>query len=324
MAAFEQSHQLLERAEALFKSGIYPPTLQMLEQLNDIDGLRTQGMLEAEQHCRKFRMGAVPFSQRRQLARAAINYWSTMLRRKLGSRVKTRYLQCLANKAGVTFTLNIDLPTIRQELLKAQHFYRTRIKPNARSLRTSELEAKAASLAAHHNMEAATVYWNLVQREAQRDAVQAVRAANNRLGRRGVTSVKADLGTGNVELFDRSDIELACLEENKRRFLQASDTPDPRSASLEYLPRSPQFWMVPMYLLLLPTPMLKTTLKHSDALKTYPSSPPPFRSKTIPEVGLKQKNLRPQGVRVFISDISAHISRILDCPNLMSLSSTSR
>jgi hypothetical protein len=220
-----EEHELLAKATGLQERMIYPPTPELMEELNQLDTEVTRGRLEAEKLCRKFRTGAVPYSQARQQAGATIDLWTLLLARKAGRRISSRKMERLAKFAGVGIEFGLSIDEMKTRLTAARQGLRA-VSAQGRAHRDRELEAKAAAIADAGNLEAAQVYRDLISREKQRENARLIRAVNDSAGRRGVTSVKAVRHDGTVfEVFDKLSIEQECMLENQRRFQQACSTP---------------------------------------------------------------------------------------------------
>ena len=126
-------------------------------------------------------------------------------------------------------TLDFSLSVEQAEVFLRESIdsYKNITVKKAKEYRRKEIWAKAEAVAEEGKTDMAQEYQNLLLREKQREAARAIKAVNHRLGRQGVTSVKAPIGPNGEweETHDKETIEQACLEENARRFQQAQDTP---------------------------------------------------------------------------------------------------
>ena len=94
--------QLFERLDRLTMRISNPPTSADVKVYNNIDRLRTRAMLKAERHCRKMKMGGVPFSPDYNATRKRIAAWSLLVKRLKGGKVNSRFLQRKMHQANIT------------------------------------------------------------------------------------------------------------------------------------------------------------------------------------------------------------------------------
>jgi len=74
-------HNLFEHARVLWKSvqDRTPLTLEQMMEFENLDALRTKGMIDAEKHCRKMKMGAIEWSPDLTLVQDRIATWTALL-----------------------------------------------------------------------------------------------------------------------------------------------------------------------------------------------------------------------------------------------------
>ncbi len=92
-----------------------------------LDRTATSARLSAEKHCRKFKMGQVPWTPDLTRKIYRVLYWKGVASRAQGRRIGTSVLRSRARKAGFTHTLEtIHLPmaTIQNNIAKALRQYR--------------------------------------------------------------------------------------------------------------------------------------------------------------------------------------------------------
>ena len=83
-----------------------PLTMEQIHEIEAIDTLRTKLMLQAEKHCRKLRMGAIPFSPQVVQPAREKEYWRLVRRRMEGKQVSSRLLSRRRKMAGITEPTN--------------------------------------------------------------------------------------------------------------------------------------------------------------------------------------------------------------------------
>ena len=222
---FLKQHRLAERAFQLQQSVTYPLTIAAAKEWESIDSLRMQGMQQAEHQCRKLRQGAVAWSPELQQAINTVTIWQLVCKFRRGLKVNTKYLRRSARAAGLPDAPCHGLEEAKQALSEAYSNYK-RIKKRSDITRQTWLEGLASTLAKTGTTTTASHYSNLLHREKQRRDARQIRRATGKLQGSGLLSVLAPTVTGTwEELTVPADIEKACLEENERRFHQASDTP---------------------------------------------------------------------------------------------------
>ena len=92
-STYLQQNSLVQRAFQLQEIMTYPPSLSMTNEWEAINKLRVVGMQQAERGCRKFRTGAIAWSQTWQLIRDKIEVWALVRRHKEGKKVSSRFLR---------------------------------------------------------------------------------------------------------------------------------------------------------------------------------------------------------------------------------------
>lgn len=113
-----------------------------------------------------------------------------------------------------------------KELIKNSQKQYNMVKKQADKLRLTYLEEKAEAIAKDGKLEGKNVYKQLILRERQREAARNIRYVLNKVNGGGVTRVEVKQPNGSVqELTGKEDIEKACMEENKKKYLQANNTP---------------------------------------------------------------------------------------------------
>jgi hypothetical protein len=224
-SAFLLQHSLPQQAFSLQSHCHFPLDPSQALEWERLDALRLQGMRFAEKHCRKLRKGNVPWSPAIQQALNLITPWNLVCCCRRGVKVSSSLLRRAAATAGIPEATSATLPVAKASLRLAFQEYKGLIK-SASALRTTFLEDLASALSSAGKTSQATQLAVLQRRESQRNMARQIRHMNGKLRTGGITSVLAPTLDGSwVEHTDPVLIEKACLEENERRFRQASNTP---------------------------------------------------------------------------------------------------
>jgi hypothetical protein len=191
-----------------------------------IDQLRRQHIKMAENRCRKFRRGNVPYSTTIQEARNKIEAWSLLLRHKKGLHISSRKLERTMKKAVIPLSRKSDLQLIiKDELSIAYKKYYT-LKKDAAQLRETHLENLASAIATQGNLKKSNILKQLRTREAQRSTARKIKYLRGKLIRNSTTmvSIKQNNGTS-VDITDKRQMEKAIISSNKKKFQQSFGTP---------------------------------------------------------------------------------------------------
>jgi Reverse transcriptase (RNA-dependent DNA polymerase) len=218
-------HQLEQRLRLLRERILVEDFSEDLKkEFEEIDKLRTEGILYADRKCRKIKAAEVPWSPLLQESINRIRYYRVCIAKWRDNRqVNCRTLKTLQKKAKI-----LDIPNSVQEAekkLKEEYNTYNRYKKEATSRRNTYLEDMAVARAEHFNTSAISDLKVLIEHERQRAIGRKMRRVLGK-ARSGVTSVVAPNEDHEwVLLTDKMAIEKACQEENVRRFTQANDTP---------------------------------------------------------------------------------------------------
>ena len=152
-----------------------------------------------------------------------IALWKAVVSRKHGTRVSTRFITRLENKADIKRSLRCSLAKALQNLKEAYQRYYS-LKKDADDLRKSWLKDLAAIQSKKTGGNQETIYQNLLLRERQRAAGRRLR---RQLGKtqRGLSKASVKDGDETIELTTKEEIEDACHQENRSKFSQTNATP---------------------------------------------------------------------------------------------------
>jgi hypothetical protein len=88
------------------------------------------------------------------------------------------------------------------------------------------MEEKAAAIAKESGSEKATIIKQIITREKQREAARQIKYTLHKFQKSGITKVEVETATGSInEITTKTGIERACMQENKKKFQQTSETP---------------------------------------------------------------------------------------------------
>ena len=227
-------NDVARRAFALESSVTGPLSSAQAQEWESLDNLRVQGIFQADYRCRRLRTGSVPWSPRLGAALALHRFWDRFYHYRIGRNVSFSYLRRLAQKAGQKIPDAMPTDEILHQRTLAWEAYRA-IKKEAPAARSTFL-ASLAQAHADAGLESATTgLANMIRREKQRKDAALLRSIMKPGVRSGLASIdtpRPNTGTwtdgdwtGEWDTFtDRQGIETGCLQENDRRFRQASGT----------------------------------------------------------------------------------------------------
>ncbi len=201
-----------------------------LKQYNTIDLTLSQAKLAAENSCRKFRAGKIPWTPVLTQAINRILYWKGMAKHAARGRMSTTVLKRRATKGQIIFSVNhwnLTNQALSQRVKSAyEDYYSIKAQTDRRDTWIGQLiEAKAAA----KDVPKARLWKQLRQTEAARaKAGQVKRALGLAHSHTGLNQVNIpDPVNSNQRLIvnDKHTLEKACLDEAHRRFTQAAVAP---------------------------------------------------------------------------------------------------
>ena len=218
---FLKENLLVEAAQELDKVAFYPSSWLMKRRYDQIDEMRTKGMMFADKNCRRVCMGAKQWTPDYQRLRENVALWRLVVKKLSGGSVHSRFLTRLMKSCGRMDALSVSLEEAMENRASAHRLEKAAASKSITNRKTwlqSLCDAKAEA----GNVSAEKVLANFIRVEDQRRNARIIRAANGKLRSGGVTQVIAKDLTGTPrELSIREDIEKALCEENARRFNQA-------------------------------------------------------------------------------------------------------
>ena len=166
-----RKHNFYNKLHNLHQSYSKPLTEDQEEIFEKLDEIREQGMLYAENNCRRLKMGGIRWSQVLQQAMDTIEYLKLSRSRRLGKKVSARILIRLAKKCTID-AQRMDNDTLETEINKAYKVYKG-IKKNHQELRKSYLENLAEAWETKGKGKKATSLRNLIAIEEQREFLES-------------------------------------------------------------------------------------------------------------------------------------------------------
>lgn len=227
ISSAEENVRKTKIAEKLFniENQMDSMTDVMKQEYEEILLERKNIITQADKKCRKLKTGEVAFSGPIQKQREEIQLWATVVSRKKGTKVNSRFIQRLEKRVGLHNTLKTPLSVaIRKEREAYTRYYA--MKQMDDTLRESWLSELAAAKAKENGGDHFTYYNNMLLRERQRRAARRLRYIRQKGHAGGLAMVQTQDDDGEVHTFtDKEDIERTCLQENKEKFNQTKDTP---------------------------------------------------------------------------------------------------
>jgi hypothetical protein len=126
---------------------------------------------------------------------------------------------------GITDSLHCSLEEAQERERDAYSEYWD-FKKIAHQARLTFLEEKARNLSAESNTSASNILKQIVRREQQREASRRIKVTLKKIRKSGISKVDIEHDNGVFEeLTTKRSIEQACMDENKKKFLQTNSTP---------------------------------------------------------------------------------------------------
>jgi hypothetical protein len=225
LESFLTEHQILSRLERLQQVMASNPSAADIKEYNQIDAIRTKGILLADKKCRKLRMGHVPFSPRLVVLWQKIRAWQLVLRKCRGAKIDSKYMKRVLKAADIA-DISLITESDASENLNAVRRNYMQVKREAASIRSTWLEEVATARLSEGNLSIAQEIRNLTSRERQRQEARTIRNSLSGSNRKALCSIEVPADDGSwMELSERTDIERALHSELASRFNQAATTP---------------------------------------------------------------------------------------------------
>ena len=218
-----EEHNIYQRMHNLHTHSNYPHTPQDAREYEIIDTLLRRLMQLAEDKCRSFKAGEVPWSPTYQKAHTRIKYWSLRLLYIKKVFHNSKYLQRLQRRLCIEYT-RMSVEEVTEEVQKA-HDERRRIKNIAESLSIEYRTRLAQAKEAENDIPAATHLRNMNKAEAQRRLFRTIKVVEQKLSSGSTSRVIVMTANGDQkELTTKAEIETAIIEENEKKYHQTEGT----------------------------------------------------------------------------------------------------
>ena len=220
---FLRRNNVFSRIQKLYSSFQNPLTSDQINELEDIDNLRVEGMIHAESKCRKLKMGSIRWSPQIQESMDMIKYLKLTISRKMGRKVTARLLIQLSKKLKV----NRERKSIEELKVLLGEAYETfkRLKKEHKKLRYTFLEDLANAMEKAGKGKKASNLRNLIQVEDQREMYRKLKYITKKTENLGTTFVTVQDGEGNkIDITGKQEMEAAIIDENRSKYHQTETT----------------------------------------------------------------------------------------------------
>ena len=217
-------HNLFSRATNLLVTTTGRLTVEQQEELEAIDVIRLEGMLEAEQNCRRLRTGEVDWNPKLTSALQTKRFLTLLHKRQAGHRVSAALLRRLRPKSAIQVKGPLSTVDLQPLIAQANAAIKE-VKSTAEVDRDTFLAELASAYSKRDRTDLATNIRNLQRREKDRKSWRIIRRVF-KPPKNEVTTVTAPDSNGVwVEYFRKEEVEGACLFESEGRFRQTEGTP---------------------------------------------------------------------------------------------------
>ena len=209
-----------------YEKKLFRNSKEAIECLNKIDRSITNSIKFAEKKCRKLNAGDVPYSPELSATGKLIHFWNTIIRKKKGCNISSKYIQRSAKKLKINNAMQLELHDCENERKLAMKKY-TALKKNAQQSRTLFLHDLASQHAARGNETISNVILRMHRNEELRNSYRRIKNATKPFC--GATDkVLTKVGSINQQEVisnEKEIIEKALCEENKQKFTMAYSSP---------------------------------------------------------------------------------------------------
>jgi hypothetical protein len=172
------AHKLRDKHIANERKSTFPstPSADARHEIND--RLTVEGMIWAEEKCRKFRGGNVPWSPPVERSRREILLVEALIKRRQGKHSSSRYIRRFEKQLKVTFH-RLTLPQLLRQLRKSKGVYR-KLKGTADPMRKSFMDDLAAAKAAANQTTKASELRKMESKRQQRQLGASMRSLSGK------------------------------------------------------------------------------------------------------------------------------------------------
>ena len=212
------------------------PSSKSADTVHDInDKLTVDGMLWAEEKCRKFRGGGVPWTPQVEAARRELLLIAALIKRRKGHNSSSRYIRRFEKQLKVKFH-EMTLDELRRQKRKSKAKY-LKLKGQADPLRTSFMRNLAAARAAANNTTLASELRVMETRRQQRSLGVSMRLLSGKVFQPVLSLSTKEMipavGPDNATTYqpeytvhtEKEPIEQASLQEYSKRLNLTTQSP---------------------------------------------------------------------------------------------------
>ena len=222
---FLQEKNVIRRAYMLQTEMTKPLQEHQIIEYEKLRKIRQDGRRYADKHCRKLRMGGVPYSAELNQARKKIEMWKAITSWKKGRKINMKYIKRLEISATLQNSRHCTLAEAKLATAKAFSEYWD-LKRQSKELRKSFLHGKAKELALTLKQDETNIYNQLILREQQRSSARKVKFVLQKVLGNGVTKISLLNNDGQwEETTNKLHIEQGCADKNTSKYRQTQDTP---------------------------------------------------------------------------------------------------
>ena len=222
-------HQLLEQQDIVGRTerllvGVTdkPLTPEQQYDFEQIDKYKTLAMKLAEKHCRKLKMGEIPWTPELQRVRNRIEYLTLSMRRKLGQKVHAITLIRTGKKAS----MNVEVNTAKEieKMIKDEYKIYRKLKKASYRDRENYLDSLAEALEKAGKGQKAKIVQSLKKAEQNRALFRKLARINNKIQDLSTKSVTVKTPQGEKEITEKEELEKAIIDSNRHKYHQTEET----------------------------------------------------------------------------------------------------
>ena len=197
-------------------------TPEQQEEFEHIDKYKTLAMKLAEKHCRKLKMGEVPWTPELQRIRNRIEYLTLSMRRKLGRKVHAITLI----RTGKRAAMNVEANSAKQikAMIKDEYKIYRKMKKASYNNRENYLDSLAEALEKAGKGKRSRIVQSLKKAEQNRLMFRKLARINNKIQDLSTKSVTVKTSFGEKEITDKEELEKAIIDSNRHKYHQTEDT----------------------------------------------------------------------------------------------------
>ena len=186
--------------------------------------LDLQSRRYAERHCRKLRMGKIPYSDRLHQSANMVQLWSLLKKKFMGLRTSRKKIRRLMRSVNQMDAFTKPLSEVHKNLQLAKREYKATKKDGAK-LRQEFQERLLRAQAKHRGTRLQSQIKASQNAERQRTVARRVKQTLGKGNHSYLKMLDEPCGTGRRLCQTRDMIEAACQQEGLRRFSQTRGTP---------------------------------------------------------------------------------------------------